>query len=75
MSKIERVLNEMTVLANPMPSKEVLEKLFHYDPKTGKLYWKKVLAKAMPSKEVLEKLFHYDPKTGKLYWKKVQTMD
>jgi len=30
----------MTVLATPMPSKEVLEKLFYYDPEAGKLYWK-----------------------------------
>jgi len=30
----------MSILANRMPSKEVLEKLFYYDPKTGKLYRK-----------------------------------
>jgi len=30
----------MTMFINPMPPKEVLEKLFHYDPKTGTLYWK-----------------------------------
>jgi len=30
----------MPLLANPMPSKEVLKKLFYYDPEAGKLYWK-----------------------------------